>query len=56
MDYFTTSPNAVLKYFASDMILKIHSDAGYLNEGVPRPQSRRGPFLSWQQPKQTRNL
>jgi hypothetical protein len=32
LDYFATSPNAILKFLASDMILKIHSDAGYLNE------------------------
>jgi hypothetical protein len=32
LDYFATLPNAKLRYHGSDMVLKIHSDAGYLNE------------------------
>jgi hypothetical protein len=28
LDYFATYPDATLKYIASDMVLKIHSDAG----------------------------
>ena len=30
MDYFHTYPNAVICYYASDIILKITSDAAYL--------------------------
>ena len=32
LDYFATQPNAILHFSASNMILKIHSDADYLNE------------------------
>jgi hypothetical protein len=39
MDYFATLPDAALKFFASDMILKIHSDAGYLNETKARSRA-----------------
>ena len=40
MDYCATSPNPVLQYNASDMILKIHSDASFGNE--PGFRSRAG--------------
>ena len=32
LDYCATHPNAGVRYTASDMILKIHSDASYLSE------------------------
>jgi hypothetical protein len=32
LNYCATHPTAILRYHASDMVLKIHSDAGYLNE------------------------
>jgi hypothetical protein len=35
MDYFAASPNTILKY----LILKIHSDAGYLNESHTRSRA-----------------
>lgn len=35
-----TQEDAVLTYRASDMILAVHSDAGYLNE--PKARSRAG--------------
>ena len=38
MDYFATHPQATIRYFASEMILNIHSDASYLSES--RAQSR----------------
>jgi hypothetical protein len=38
LNYCATHPNAKLFYRASDMILNIHSDAGYLNE----PEARSG--------------
>jgi hypothetical protein len=38
MDYLHTYPNAVIRYHASDMILKITSDAAYLVQ--PRARSR----------------
>ena len=38
-DYCATHPDAVLRYRASDMILKIHSDSSYLNELKARSRS-----------------
>ena len=32
LTYATTHPNATIKYYKSDMILKIHSDASYLSK------------------------
>jgi hypothetical protein len=32
LDYLATHPDAVIRYYASDMILNVHSDASYLNE------------------------
>ena len=40
LNYCATHPDATLKYYASDMILKIHSDASYLSE--PKARSRTG--------------
>ena len=40
LDYCANHPDAVLRYRASDMILKIHSDSSYLNE--PKARSRGG--------------
>ena len=31
MDYCATNPNAIVRFHACDMRIKIHSDAGYLN-------------------------
>ena len=36
MDYFATHPHATIRYYASDMILNIHSDASYLSESRAR--------------------
>jgi hypothetical protein len=40
LDYCATHPDATITYRASDMILKIHSDASYLAE--PKARSRGG--------------
>ena len=40
LDYLASQEEAVLTYSASDMILAVHSDAGYLNE--PKAKSRAG--------------
>ena len=32
LDYCATHPDAKIRYFASNMILQIHSDAAYINE------------------------
>lgn len=38
LDYCATKPNATIRYHASDMQLKIHSDTSYLNE--PKARTR----------------
>jgi hypothetical protein len=43
LNYCATHPNAKLRYHASDMILNIHSNAGYLN--TPKARSRAGGHL-----------
>ena len=40
LDYLASQEEAVLTYSASDMILAVHSDAGYLNE--PKAKGRAG--------------
>ncbi len=44
LDYAASQEEAVLTYHASDMVLAIHSDAGYLNER--KSQSRAGGHFS----------
>ena len=36
MDYLATHPHATIRYYASEMILNIHSDASYLSESRAR--------------------
>jgi hypothetical protein len=43
LDYCSTKPDAAIRYYASDMQLKIHSDASYLSE--PRAKSRIGGYF-----------
>ena len=38
MDYLVSLPHAQVKFYASKMILNVHSDASYLSE--PRAKSR----------------
>ena len=38
MDYLATYPNAYIRYYASDMVLNIDSDAAYLV--APKARSR----------------
>jgi hypothetical protein len=40
LDYAATCPDAILRYRASDMVLRVHSDASYLCE--PKARSRAG--------------
>jgi hypothetical protein len=42
-DYCSTHPEYTIRYFASDMQLKIHSDASYLYE--PKAKSRIGEYF-----------
>jgi hypothetical protein len=46
LNYCATHPNATIRYHASDMILNIHSDAGYLNESEARSRAGGHFFMS----------
>jgi hypothetical protein len=46
MDYAASQEEAILTYYASDMVLTIHSDAGYLNESKSRSRAGGHFFLS----------
>ena len=43
LDYMHTNPNATIRYYASDMILNVHSDASYLSASNAR--SRAGGYF-----------
>jgi hypothetical protein len=47
LDYLHTYPNAVLRYYASDMILKITSDAAYLIQPKARSRAAVHYHLGW---------
>ena len=40
LDYMATHPDAKIRFYASDMVLNVHSDASYLT--APRARSRAG--------------
>ena len=44
LNYCATNPNATIRYKASEMIKKSHSDASYLSE--PKAQSRCGGYFN----------
>ncbi len=46
MDYVASQEEAILTYHSSDMILSIHSDAGYLNKSKSRSRAGGHFFLS----------
>ena len=46
MDFVASQEEAVLTYHASDMVLAVHSDAGYLNETKARSRAGGHFFLS----------
>jgi len=45
LDYLATHPDAIIKYYASDMVLNIHSDASYLSERGARSRASGHYFL-----------
>ena len=45
MDYFATHPQATIRYYASEIILNIHSDASYLSESRARSRTAGHHFL-----------
>jgi hypothetical protein len=48
LDYAATNPHAKIRYWASDMILQIHSDASYLSEPKSKSRASGHYFLGWQ--------
>ena len=44
MDYLATNPHATIRYYASEMILNIHSDTSYLSKSRARSRTA-GHFL-----------
>jgi hypothetical protein len=47
MDYLSTNPNAIIRFYASDMILKITSDAAYLVQPKARSRAAVHYHLGW---------
>ena len=47
LDYLGTHPDTMIPYYASDMILNIHSDASYLSAKQAQSRSARYFFLGW---------
>ena len=45
LDYLATHPDATIRYYASDMILNVHSDASYLSASRARSQASGHFFL-----------
>ena len=45
MEYLATHPHATIRYYASEMILNIHSDASYLSESRARSRTAGHFFL-----------
>ena len=43
LDYMASHPKAIIRYYASDMILNVHSDASYMSAGKGR--SRAGGYF-----------
>ena len=55
LDYMATNPNAVVRFYASDMILNLHSDASYLSAGQGRSRAG-GYFFLGSTPKDNQNI
>ena len=49
LDYAASNPEATSRYYASDMVLKIHSNASYLNKSHAKSSYGGYFFLSWSQ-------
>ena len=47
LDYLATHPNAKLRYYASAMLLNIHSDASYASERGAKSRAVGHYFLEW---------
>ena len=47
LDYLGTHPDTTIQYYASEMILNVHSEASYLSSRNARSQSSGHLFLIW---------
>ncbi len=47
LDYLTTYPNAIIRFWASDMIINVHSDPSYLSELDARRKACGHFFMGW---------
>jgi hypothetical protein len=47
LDYLSANANATVRFYASDMILNIHSDASYLSEAKARSRACGTFFMGW---------
>ena len=47
LDYLASNANAKIRFYASDMILNIHSDASYLSESKARSRTCGHFFMGW---------
>ena len=48
LDYLATNPNATVRFYPSDMILNVHSDASYLSAKNAKSRAAGHFFLVWQ--------
>ena len=48
LDYLATNPNATVRFYPSDMILNLYSDASYLSTKNAKSHAAGHFFLSWQ--------
>ena len=55
LDYMATHPKAIIRYYASDMILNVHSDASYLSAGKGRSRAG-GYFFLGSMPEDGRSM
>jgi hypothetical protein len=47
LDYLAHHSDAKVRFYASDMVMNIHSDASYLSEGKARSQTWGHFFMGW---------
>jgi hypothetical protein len=48
LDYLVTHSDATIQFYASDMVMDIHSDASYLSESNARSRACGHFFMGWQ--------
>ena len=48
LDYLATNPNAKVRFYPSDMILNVHSDASYLSAKHAKSRAAGHFFLGWE--------